>query len=150
MINEIKFPKAELHFDYTFNGGQAFRYVLLTHSQLLWFISNDILYLFRWKSLGDGKWMGVFSHSVWKLWQDNDTIFYEVYKSSKSSQDNEKTLREYLRLDEPLSSLYEEWSECDRMFKEAAKKFTGVRMLKQDPVEIIFTFICSSNNNIAR
>lgn len=106
---------------------------------------------FRWKSTDDGKWIGVFAHRVWKLWQDDDSIFYEVYSSQISKQEEEEALlRNYLRLEEPILSLYENWAKCDHMFEEAAKKFAGVRMLKQDPVEIIFTFICSSNNNIAR
>ncbi|XP_065199831.1 N-glycosylase/DNA lyase [Planococcus citri] len=131
MISKIKFPKSELHCDYTFNGGQAF----------------------RWKIGSDGKWIGVFAHRVWKLWQDDNFIFYEVYppkNSASASADEETLLKEYLRSDESLSDLYKDWSKRDRMFEEAAKKFTGVRMLKQDPVEIIFTFICSSNNNITR
>ena len=30
------------------------------------------------------------------------------------------------------------------------ERLKGVRQLRQDPVETLFTFICSSNNNIQR
>lgn len=59
-------------------------------------------------------------------------------------------LTDYLNLDVPLASLYEEWSEKDKVFARFAKRFGGVRMLKQDPWETLCAFICSSNNNIAR
>ncbi len=76
---------------------------------------------------------------------------YKVVKKENAGVENEETLlRNYLRLEEPLNDLYDEWAKCDPIFEEAAKKFTGVRMLKQEPIEIIFTFICSSNNNITR
>ncbi|PWN33601.1 DNA glycosylase, partial [Meira miltonrushii] len=59
-------------------------------------------------------------------------------------------LNDYLNLDVPLASLYEEWSEKDKVFARFAKRFGGVRMLRQDPWETLCAFICSSNNNIAR
>jgi N-glycosylase/DNA lyase len=59
-------------------------------------------------------------------------------------------LNDYLNLDVPLASLYEEWSEKDKVFSRFAKRFGGVRMLRQDPWETLCAFICSSNNNIAR
>jgi len=46
-------------------------------------------------------------------------------------------LADYLNLRVPLTELYEEWSEKDEVFKRFAKRFTGVRMLRQDPWECL-------------
>jgi 3-methyladenine DNA glycosylase/8-oxoguanine DNA glycosylase len=59
-------------------------------------------------------------------------------------------LRKYFRLDVSLKEHYAQWAKKDPHFEKAAEKFTGVRILCQDPVENLFSFICSSNNNIAR
>lgn len=70
-------------------------------------------------------------------------------RSDQSSLEDD-LLRKYFRLDVSLEEHYAQWSEKDPHFKKAAEKFTGVRILSQDPVENLFSFICSSNNNIAR
>lgn len=62
----------------------------------------------------------------------------------------EDILRNYLRLDVQLAPLYEDWARKDPVFKEAAQKFYGIRMLNQEPVENLFSFICSQNNHISR
>ena len=59
-------------------------------------------------------------------------------------------LKHYLNLTPHLGSLYKQWSSSDPHFRKTAPKFTGVRILKQDPWEALVGFICSSNNNIAR
>ena len=93
----------------------------------------------------------MFAHRIWTLRQDEEYISFETIKSSNTpNEDEELLLKNYFRLEEPLHELYAEWAKCDPIFSEAAKKFTGVRMLQQEPVENIFTFICSSNNNITR
>lgn len=46
-------------------------------------------------------------------------------------------LEDYLNLRVPLAELYQEWSEKDDVFKRFAKRFTGVRMLRQDPWECL-------------
>uniref|UniRef100_A0A1B6MEG0 N-glycosylase/DNA lyase n=1 Tax=Graphocephala atropunctata TaxID=36148 RepID=A0A1B6MEG0_9HEMI len=132
---------------------------------------------FRWKQLldesGSGecvKWRGVFKHHIWTLSQSSDQLLYKVLlncppKISKGQETSlnpnsnsqvkdaeyfENLLKDYFRLNENLESLYSYWSAQDPNFEESATKFYGIRMLKQDPVENIFSFICSTNNNIPR
>lgn len=62
----------------------------------------------------------------------------------------ENMLVDYFRLDENLEDLYSYWSSRDEHFKDSAKDFFGIRVLRQNPVENIFSFICSTNNNIVR
>ncbi|XP_052738768.1 N-glycosylase/DNA lyase isoform X2 [Bicyclus anynana] len=62
----------------------------------------------------------------------------------------EELLKKYFRLDFNLSEYYTKWSEKDELFKEACKQFYGIRMLAQEPVENLFSFICSQNNHISR
>ncbi|RZF39966.1 hypothetical protein LSTR_LSTR002369 [Laodelphax striatellus] len=150
MTYTLPCPEQELQLRFTLNGGQSF----------------------RWKETKENEWTGVFSNRVWKLRRNNDSLEYDVYKCTKpkvskgkkqksdnsSSKpftkaevtENEKLLIDYFRLDTSLKELYDNWSNADPVFKEAAEKFYGIRILKQDPVENIFSFICSTNNHISR
>ncbi|KAI9669417.1 MAG: 8-oxoguanine glycosylase ogg1 [Alyxoria varia] len=67
-----------------------------------------------------------------------------------ASQSTHDLLHHYFNLTPQLSRLYAEWSRADPNFARKAPRFTGVRILKQDPWEALVCFICSSNNNIAR
>ncbi|XP_064649371.1 N-glycosylase/DNA lyase-like isoform X1 [Lineus longissimus] len=67
-----------------------------------------------------------------------------------SSVLNNSILRDYFQLDVDLKALYSQWSAADKNFQQVASDFPGVRMLRQDPVENLFSFICSSNNHISR
>ncbi|KFB40660.1 AGAP001854-PA-like protein [Anopheles sinensis] len=62
----------------------------------------------------------------------------------------EQLLRIYFRLDVNLEDHYQQWIKCHTHFANSADKFYAVRQLDQDPVENLFSFICSQNNNIAR
>jgi hypothetical protein len=55
----------------------------------------------------------------------------------------------FLQLDgADLASLYSEWCSKDARFTAVSPHLPGARMLRQDPVECLFEFICSSNNHI--
>jgi N-glycosylase/DNA lyase len=60
------------------------------------------------------------------------------------------TLLRYFGLDTSLAPLYDTWAAADERFASLAPKFPGIRVLQQDFVETLFSFICSSNNNIER
>lgn len=72
-----------------------------------------------------------------------DSLLYpeEYYKS---------LLRSYFRLDVDLEKHYEQWSAAHKHFREEATRFYAIRMLDQEPVENLFSFICSQNNHISR
>lgn len=122
---------------------------------------------FRWKNIkleNTDKWVGVFRNKLWVLQQKDDCIDYNVYsgkeisdepsakkpKSVENNSENNKLLGNYLRLDYDLPKMYKEWGESDPHFLKAAEQFYGIRILNQEIVENIFSFICSSNNNISR
>lgn len=59
-------------------------------------------------------------------------------------------LKAYFRLDTDLRTCYDKWSQSHAHFKNEAGQFYAVRVLDQDPVENLFSFICSQNNHISR
>ena len=68
----------------------------------------------------------------------------------ESLPDLSKILYEYFQLEVDLDTLYNDWSERDSYFAKVACHFRGIRMLRQDPVENLLSFVCSSNNHISR
>ncbi|KAK2718045.1 N-glycosylase/DNA lyase-like [Artemia franciscana] len=114
---------------------------------------------FRWKrDLINKSWQGVFSNKLWILKQGSSEISYEVLSSDaechqtkvEKEQICNEELVDYFQFNVPLVPLYDAWSQADEKFKKLALRYQGVRMLRQDPVENVFSFICSSNNNIQR
>lgn len=74
-----------------------------------------------------------------------------TWSSADSSNDETLALvTHYLNLSSNLTELYSQWSNSDANFKKKAPNFTGIRILRQDAWEALVSFICSSNNNIAR
>ncbi len=59
-------------------------------------------------------------------------------------------MKDYFQLKISLENLYKQWNSTDTNFNSLSNSFDGVRMLRQDPVENLFSFICSQNNHITR
>lgn len=151
----------------TLNGGQSFRYIKLLYILYIAFViafytTLYVLVLFRWKKITENEtetWLGVFSGKVWKLQQKDDCILYKVYEKSNNDEppskktkesSHEDILKQYFHLDLNLEEYYTQWSKADEYFKQAAQQFYGIRILQQQPIENIFSFICSANNHISR
>ncbi|KAL4927244.1 8-oxoguanine glycosylase OGG1 [Aspergillus undulatus] len=111
---------------------------------------------FRWHKLADeDEWRCVLYGRLVSLKQDTTHLHYRTYLNPKSPDSNDKDttlaiIKHYFNLSSDLSILYAQWSSSDPNFRKKASSFTGIRILRQDAWEALISFICSSNNNIAR
>ena len=107
---------------------------------------------FRWKSHKEGEWFGVLDDCVLKFCTDGkDRVQCQVLASVDSSAETMKgRVDRFLRTEVDLQALYSCWSGRDGYFSSLAPQVPGIRMLRQEPVETVFAFICSANNNIPR
>ncbi|XP_026643902.1 N-glycosylase/DNA lyase isoform X3 [Microtus ochrogaster] len=126
-------PRSELRLDLVLASGQSF----------------------RWREQSPGHWSGVLADQVWTLTQTEEQLYCTVYRedqsqASRPTLEELEALHKYFQLDVSLAQLYSHWASVDSHFQTVAQKFQGVRLLRQDPTECLFSFICSSNNNIAR
>ncbi|KAJ3119353.1 8-oxoguanine glycosylase ogg1 [Physocladia obscura] len=62
----------------------------------------------------------------------------------------QQVLSDYFLLNVDADALFETWNAADNNFLARTAGLKGIRLLRQDPVETLFAFICSANNNIAR
>lgn len=123
---------------------------------------------FRWRKLSNAdEWIGVVDNLyVVSLTQKPDQINYKIlntdhvlqnssFLKNKSNFDKidckfKDLLSRYFNLDIDITDLYSKWSENDSNFARISSKFNGIRLLHQDFEENLYSFICSSNNNISR
>lgn len=95
---------------------------------------------FRWEER-DGRWEGVVGGMVWRLRQEGDRLDY--------SGTNSRAVRRYLALDEDLPAILAS-VDRDPIIHRSIEACRGLRILRQDPWEILISFICATNTNIPR
>ncbi|KAJ5145714.1 8-oxoguanine DNA glycosylase N-terminal [Penicillium bovifimosum] len=111
---------------------------------------------FRWQHLPESEeWRCVLYGNLLSLKQDSNYLYYRSVSASDTSTQTSndhfvRIIKHYFNLTPNLTELYAQWSSQDPNFKKKAAQFTGIRILRQDAWEALVSFICSSNNNIAR
>ena len=101
-----------------------------------------------WGSPDETEWVGPLGDRVFAIRETPVSTLYRILHGPPEGAGD--VLRDYFQLGVPLAPLYKEWSKGDRRMARIADVVPGVRILRQDPVECLFSFICSSNNNIPR
>lgn len=101
---------------------------------------------FRWHQVGEAHWRGVVGDCVVELRQEDERLLYRIPAGNASTY----LLHDYFQLWVPLPQLYLRWSQRDERFAQVSSYLPGVRVIRSDPVECLFSFLCSSANNIAR
>ncbi|KAG2799751.1 hypothetical protein PC111_g20286 [Phytophthora cactorum] len=96
-------------------------------------------------------WLGVVGRRVFAVRERDDIVQFRcLHPSDLSAQEGVDELSHYFRLDIPADPLYERWMQPTDRMTEIISRLRGLRIVRQDPVECLFSFICSSNNNITR
>jgi len=70
--------------------------------------------------------------------------------ASVAEADTLAAARDLLRADTDMTALVADWASRHETVGRIAAALPGLRVLRQDPWECLVSFICSSNNNIAR
>ena len=99
---------------------------------------------FRWKDQGDGSYTGVAKGRVINVSREGDTI----YLKNTNLEDFKNIWKDYFDLDTDYSKIKNELRNMDEYLEKATEFGWGIRLLRQDPWEMIISFIISSNNRI--
>ncbi|KAJ3675217.1 hypothetical protein LUZ60_004259 [Juncus effusus] len=109
---------------------------------------------FRWRQTGPLQFTGVVgSHLVSLTHVETSPSRHVAFHlhSDTSVLSAHSALSDYFNHGISLSDLWQQFSAIDSRFKEVSEGFSGgARIMKQDPIECVFQFLCSSNNNIKR
>ena len=100
--------------------------------------------IFRYEKLEDDSYIVILKDRVVKLkYVDN-----KLYIDSNNMDNIENVIREYLDLDRDYISIIENIKECDDVLGKYLDKSIGLKMIKQDPIECIVSYIISQNNSV--
>ncbi|XP_077224903.1 8-oxoguanine-DNA glycosylase 1 [Tasmannia lanceolata] len=110
---------------------------------------------FTWKQTSPFQFTGPINSHLISLKHDingcdqSSPFSYLIHHSPNPLQ-AKASLYDFLNLTISLNDLFKSFSESDSRFAQLAPHLAGARVLRQDPIECLFQFLCSSNNNIGR
>src|SRR4051812_40844097 len=93
---------------------------------------------FRWKRQPDGWWIGVVGRNVLGIKQESERFLWWGYPGPSG----EEIMRDYFMLDTDLGEIVRTIAEADPAAGEAARRWQGLRLVRQDPEEVILAFVC--------
>ena len=96
---------------------------------------------FRWRQSQSGDWQGIFGGTSWSIRQQGEEIQFKSWPAQPAA-----SLADYLRLDFDLPAWDGAMAGRDPHLDSARTAFRGLRVLKQDPLEVALTFCISAGN----
>lgn len=101
---------------------------------------------FRWKRRPDGWWTGVVGRQLIGIRQDGDSFSWW----SLPGDGAEARLHDYFQLSVDQAEIVRRIGEADLAAGVAAQRWSGLRVLRQEPEECILSFVCSTANSVPR
>lgn len=101
---------------------------------------------FRWNEEEDKSYTGVFKGNVLNVKKENDTFIFKGIVNG----DIKDVVEDYFDLKRDYTTIKKILSKVDVNMKKGIEYGKGIRILNQDLIETILSFIISANNNIPR
>lgn len=124
MSNALEYPKEYLNLTYTLTCGQAF----------------------RWKLDDEGWWSAAVGEKVLRVREADSGFLWETYPDNA----DDKLFYDYFRLQDDIAAIYAYLSDSDEHVSELITRYAGLRIVRQDPYEAIFSYVCSTANSVPR
>ncbi|MBS7633574.1 8-oxoguanine DNA glycosylase [Candidatus Bathyarchaeota archaeon] len=93
---------------------------------------------FRWTKHGEW-WQGIVGDHPFRIRQIRNTLEFE--------NADEQFVRSYFRLEDNLLEIFRQINK-DTHIKKAIHRFSGLRILRQDPWECLISYICATYKNV--
>lgn len=100
---------------------------------------------FRWEKRVDGSFSGIVEDFFIKVVQEQGLLKVESTKLLTQNY-----IEEYFDLNRDYTAVFLDLKDKDKLIGEAYKEYIGLKVLNQNPWEILISFIISANNNIKR
>ncbi len=113
------------------------------------FVLKDIFecgQCFRWKREAENCYIGVIKDGVIRVQKEGEKFYF----SGITQEDFIETCKRYFDLQTDYSLMKETFSKEDENLRKAVSYGSGIRILKQDPWEMLISYIISACNNIPR
>jgi N-glycosylase/DNA lyase len=105
---------------------------------------------FLWEKVGDS-WYGVHGRRIVRFSRTADGGFEFASSRGDGCDDDGGSRRieqDLFRLDDDIGSIIKEITQRDRLVGSLAARYSGLRLMRQDPEQCLFSFVCASNTNI--
>ena len=104
------------------------------------FLSINSGQVFLWEKRGDS-WYGIHGERVIKITQLDDHFEIESFPRDVSHE------QKMFRLGDDDKAIFSEISR-DMLVRKLVKAYPGLRLMRQEPHQCLFSFVCASNTNI--
>ena len=96
--------------------------------------------VFLWEKRGD-VWYGIYGERIIRFSVTNGKVDFAVFPEDGSCEQN------VFRLDDKITEIFTEISR-DAFVRKLVKIYPGLRLMRQEPHQCLFSFLCASNTNI--
>jgi N-glycosylase/DNA lyase len=96
--------------------------------------------VFLWEK-HNNSWYGIDGDRVIKFTQSEGYVEFSSFPEDKSCY------QKMFRLDDDIKEIYEEISH-DPLVSRLTRAYPGLRLIRQDPHQCLFSFVCATNTNI--